>query len=118
MEFTQENLKTLYQRAYEVLKAKEPNVDPNRLIIENDGSIRFEEDTFICGDSNTEHYYITAEELTGDLDLLIAERILREAKEKEDYQRKRKEEEIRRAHIQKDYRKAEWEKLNKEFGNK
>lgn len=114
---TQEDLRTIYERAKQYIIAKY-NIEPIAIEIEEDGTMSAEylESRGCCGDPDEySHHYFSVEDLTSDLDELVLERKRKEAIETE--RRKAYEEEQRkeRGRRDKEARKQRFLELKKEF---
>lgn len=112
MELTQDDLKVLYDRVIQYSIARWAN-EPDYIIIDYDGQLKLRFDSY--HDNDYETRYIDMENLTDDLDALVAER-----KEKEQIEREQKEKEQLARQIQnekyaKQQRFEQYLKYKKEF---
>jgi hypothetical protein len=116
MEITSDLLQTIYSRANQFAITKFGS-EPDRLELDSDGTITARWIDYRCGDMEEETEYISAENLTEDLDVVAAERAMR--LEEERIKREAYEREQRRIREQreKEERKRQYEKLKKEFEN-
>jgi hypothetical protein len=117
MEITTDLLKTIKQRATQFAITKFGS-EPDRMEIEDNGTLYCKWIHYgRCGDVDEETEYITAENLTEDLDAVAAERVKRLEEERikreayENAQKRIREERER------DERKRQYEKLKLEFDN-
>ncbi len=116
MEITKELLQTIYERANQYAITKFGS-EPHSLSLESDGTIAASWTHYHCGDSDTETEYITAENLTEDLDVIAAERRKKEEEAQLERKRKQLEEDQKRAEREKQNRKQQYQALKKEFEN-
>lgn len=116
MEITKELLQTIYERANQYALTKYGK-EPDSLQLQYDGTIAAEWVTYHCGDRDTDTEYITAENLTEDLDAVAAERRKREEEERQKRAAYEAEQKRLREQRDKEERKRQYEKLKQEFGN-
>ncbi len=112
MEITEELLKTLYKRVEQVYLARR-NFKPDDVEFHDDG-------IFYCHtlDYDREHIcqeYISASDLSADLDKIIEERIKQEEIERKANEEQRKKQAEYRAKKEKDERMQKYLELKKEF---
>lgn len=112
-----EDLKILYDRAQQYSIAKYNN-DPYHIALEPDGtiSVHLLVAHGCCGDPDefTDEYF-KVEDLSSDLDAVIAERKKKEEEERKKQQEKWEKEKKEREERDRNNRKAEYLKLKKEF---
>ncbi len=90
MEFTLDNLTSLYKRTMEYSKARFGK-EADRIEVLDDGWLKLVFDTSCCGEYNEDYEYITPDVLTSDLEAVYQERKERERIEKEKAEAKLKQ---------------------------
>ena len=115
MEITDELLETIENRAIEYFNALR-NEEPDSISIEG-GQIVAEYSTYCYGDTDYEHFYANAEQLTSDLDTVREERLKAKKLADEEAKKIRAKREIERKEREKRNREIEYLKLKKEFEN-
>lgn len=118
MEITQELLETIYQRANQFAIANYSNGEPDSLQLQSDGTIQAEWVSYgRCGDRDIDTEYISATDLTADLDEVAKQRREREAETKKKQQEYDAEQKRIREAREKEQRRQKFEELKKEFQN-
>ena len=116
IDITSELLQTIYKRAqqYAVTKwGKEP--DYIEISEDRDGIIIAKWVDYHCGDRDDNSEYISAENLTEDLDSVAEQRKKELERQRAEYEKKQREANQRHEEQQKERRKQEYIKLKKEF---
>ena len=116
MEITKDLLQTIYERANQYALTKYGS-EPHSISLEADGTIAATWTYYRCGDTDTDTEYISAENLTEDLDAVAAERRKREEEERQKRAAYEAEQKRLREQREKEERKRQYEKLKQEFGN-
>lgn len=116
MEITDELITTIYSRVREYAFAKY-GTSPDEVIIEEDGNIVARYISYYCGDRDVDEKYISAGNLTEDLDEVGRQRVIDEAARKVREEERRKTEALQRQAAEKERRRQEYLKLQREFGN-
>jgi len=111
---TTELLIAIYNRASQYALTKYGTV-PDDIKIDEDGNIIAEWHDYHCGEHSTESEYISADNLTEDLDIVAAQRKERLEKERIANEIRQKEINRRYEEQQKERRKQEYLKLKREF---
>lgn len=116
MEITEELLQTIYERVQQVFFAK-TNQKPDNIEMFEDGFSCSKSWQVSYGGTETISEYITAKDLTSDLDEMVKERKAKEEAERQEREKIQKENNARYERQQKAKREAEYIKLKKEFGD-
>lgn len=117
MEITTELLKTIYTRASQFAISKFGS-EPDRMRLEDDGTIYCKWITYgRCGDVDEQTEYITAENLTEDLDVVAAEREKRLEEKKKEREAYEKAQKTIHEEREKETRRQQYLKLKTEFGS-
>ena len=115
MTITQELLETIYKRANEFATIRYGS-EPDKIQLDNEGITAIWEN-YRCGDYDYEYEYITADNLTEDLDEVARKRQIELEERRKAEEIKRKQEQERREKVEKERRKQDYLKLKKEFEN-
>jgi len=110
---TEEMIETIYRRANEYAIVRFGS-EPSRLELGENG-IQAVWEHYRCGDYDTEYEYITAENLTEDLDEVARKRKIEQEEHRRAEEIRRKEEMERRERLEKEKRRQEYLKLKSEF---
>jgi hypothetical protein len=113
MEITTELLQIIYQRALQFAITRFGS-EPDRLELDGE-SIKAVWEHYRCGDVDVETEYISAENLTEDLDAVYQKRLQEEEERRIAAQKKRLQEEEDRRVREKQQRYANYLELRKEF---
>lgn len=113
-QITTELLQTIYERAIQYTIARYGN-EPDRIEVNPDGMITARWIDSRWGEVYEDTQYISAENLTEDLDAVAKERKEKEEQERIKRDAYNKEQERKRNKLEKEKRKQEYLKLKKEF---
>jgi len=114
MEITTELLQTIRQRASQYFVTAFNNGEPDKIIIEPDGSIQAVWRAY-SREYDDDCEYISVEKLSADLDEVYKERVKKEEERQRIESEKRRIDAIRREEQEKERRRTEYLKLKKEF---
>lgn len=115
MNITTELLKTIYTRAEQYAMARWDRKSPTKIELEPDGTILVIWEYYNRGGEDYDYEYIDVENLTEDLDAVVAERKRKEEEARIIMERERKFQEEKRLAQEKEKRRQEYLKLKKEF---
>lgn len=111
---TTELLQAIYERANEYAITKYGK-EPDRIEIDSDGMIIARFICYQCGNTDEEYEYISAENLTEDLEIVAKERKEKEERERIQLEEYRKAQEKLREERDKEQRRQQYLKLKNEF---
>ncbi len=113
-QITTELLQTIYERANQYVITKYGK-EPDRIELDTDGMITARFIDYRCGEVDEDTEYVSAENLTEDLDAVANERKQKEEAERIKRDAYNKEQEKLRNEREKERRKQDYLKLKKEF---
>ena len=111
---TQPLLLLIYDRAIQFAIAKYGS-EPDKIQIESDGAIVAVWESYYGGEYGTDYEYITAEDLTEDLDEILKLRKAKEEDQRVAAEIQRKEFELKQRIQEQENRRAQYLKLKQEF---
>ena len=114
MNISTETLKAIYERANQFAITKRGE-EPDRLTLQDDGTICAVWTTYACGDWDEESEDIKAEDLSANLDLVAEERRKREEEARIAQEEMNRQNEIARTERAKEERRQQYLKLKREF---
>lgn len=114
MDITTELLKKVYSRAEQYAIARW-NKTPDRIEIQDDGTIRVVWEIYYSGEYDYDYEYISVENLTEDLDAVIEVRKKEEEEARKAHEIRMKEIERQRQLREQEQRKQQYLKLKQEF---
>lgn len=110
-----EELASLYERIKQVVIAKH-GVTLDTIELEEDGNFRATRTIYSYGEYNTDYYSVGLEELTADLDELVAERKEKERVARIETEERYKEQERLRLQRKEEEERREYRRLQDKFG--
>ncbi len=111
---TQELLQTIYTRANQYAITKFGS-EPDNIKLQSDGTLEVEYSYYCCGSTDYKNEYISAENLTEDLDEVAKQRQIKLDEEYRINEIRRKEEQEKYNKQQKENRRQQFIKLKVEF---